>query len=298
MNKLIAEILNTSSRHVSFEVFPPKNTKGLSQIYRTIAGLKKLQPDFFSVTYGAGGSTAERSLEIASAVQNLAEINCVAHFTCVGMNKEQIRELLSDLKSHGIQNVLALRGDPPGESGKYEKPENGFSHAGELVQFIRENTDVGILVAGYPEGHQEALSKEEDFQHLVEKVKVGADGIVTQLFFDNRYFLDFRNKLIQANINIPLLAGIFPISNAKQIVRITQLSGASIPDVLQQGLDRYGDNPTSMEKFGTEYAVKQVEELVKAGHQYFHFYTMNRENQARTILYQLKEHFPHLHFEG
>ena len=298
MNKHIAEILGTPGRHVSFEVFPPKNRKGLLQIYRTIAGLKKLKPDFFSVTYGAGGSTADRSLEIASAVQNLAGEDCVAHFTCVGMGREQVRSLLSDLKLHGIENVLALRGDPPEGTTQYVKPEDGFSYAKELVEFIRENIDVGILVAGYPEGHQEAKSREEDFKYLVEKVNAGADGIVTQAFFDNSYFFDFKNKLEEAGVTIPILAGIFPISNEKQIRRIIELSGASIPEKLQKGLDKYSGNPENIEKFGTEFAIEQVEELITAKHDFFHFYTMNREKQTRRILLELQQYFPNLDFDN
>ncbi len=293
MQKLISSIYSYNT-HVSFEVFPPVTSQGIKQIYQTIARLKDIHPDFFSVTYGAGGSTSEKSLEIASALTNLAQVTCVAHLTCVGMDRNQVEELLGSLEFHGISNVLALRGDPPQGSTKFVKPENGFEYASELVAFIREHSNVGILVAGYPEGHQENPSKDDDFRHLVEKVKAGADGIVTQLFFDNRCLFDFAEKLEKSGCSLPLIAGIFPISNAKQIVRITELSGASIPPDLQTGLDKFGDSRENMVKFGTDYAVRQVKELLDGGINCFHFYTMNRHQQTRDVLIQLKEYFPKL----
>ena len=212
------------------------------------------------------------------------------------MTRDQVKELLDDLDFHGISNVLTLRGDPPAGSSTFVKPENGFAYAGELVKFIRENSNMGILVAGYPEGHCENPSKEDDFQHLLEKIHAGANGIITQLFFDNRYLFEFAAKLKTAGVDIPLLAGIFPISNAKQIKRITELSGASIPLELRIGLEKYGDSPEDMEKFGTDYAVNQVKELLKGGINHFHFYTMNRHQQTRNILFQLRKYFPGLNF--
>lgn len=296
MQKNISDIFKHDT-HVSFEFFPPKTSHGLKQIYQSIAKLKDIKPDFFSVTYGAGGSTAEKSLEVASALTNLAEVTCVAHLTCVGMDREQVKDLLKELEFHGISNVLALRGDPPAGSGSFVQPVNGFAYSGELVKFIRETSSMGILVAGYPEGHNENPSKENDFKHLVEKVKAGADGIITQLFFDNKYLFKMAENLDKAGIKVPLLAGIFPISNAKQITRITELSGAVIPAKLQIGLDKYADNPSEMLKFGTEYAVRQIEELLEQGINYFHFYTMNRHAQTREILVQLKHYFPRLNLD-
>jgi methylenetetrahydrofolate reductase (NADPH) len=295
MAKLISDIF-THNTHVSFEFFPPKTSQGLRLIYQSVAKLKDMNPDFVSVTYGAGGSTAEKSLEIASALTNLGGLTCVAHITCVGMTRPQIQEQLKGLEFHGVSNVLALRGDPPEGTDRFEKPENGFSYASELVHFIRENSSMGVLVAGYPEGHQENPSAEDDFIHLVEKVKAGAHGIITQLFFDNIRMFEFYDKLLQAGVSVPLIAGIFPISNAKQIVRLTQLSGATIPPELQVGLDKYADNPEDMRKFGTDYAIAQVKELLEGGIECFHFYTMNRHQQTRTILTELKEYFPRLNF--
>lgn len=295
LQKSISEIFKYNT-HVSFEVFPPKTEHGLKQVYQTISNLKGLNPDFFSVTYGAGGSTAEKSLEIASAIANLAQVTCVAHFTCIGMDRQQVKLLLDSLAYHGIRNVLALRGDLPANDSNYQPPQNGFHYASELVSFIRENSDVGILVAGYPEGHKDCTTPENDFNHLVEKVKAGADGIVTQLFFENRHFLNFFERVKGQGINIPVMAGIFPISNGKQIERICHLSGAAIPDELKKGIEKYSENNEDMEKFGTEFAVKQVEELVRNGVDYFHFYTMNRHQQTRNILLQLKEYFPGLNF--
>lgn len=295
VQKRLSDIFNRNT-HVSFEFFPPKSNQGLKQIYQTIAKLKTLNPDFFSVTYGAGGSTAEKSLEISSAVTNLAQVTCVAHFTCVGMDRDQVKELLGTLEFHGIRNVLALRGDPPQGATKFVQPENGFAYASELVSFIRKHSDVGILVAGYPEGHQDNPSKEDDFKHLLEKVDAGADGIVTQAFFDNRCLFDFAEKLERSRVQVPLIAGIFPISNGKQIKRIIELSGAAITPELQAGIDKYVGNPADMKKFGTEFAIKQVRELLEGGINAFHFYTMNRHQQTRDILYQLKEYFPKLTF--
>lgn len=289
--------LFTYDTHVSFEFFPPKSNQGRKQIYQTIARLKDMKPDFFSVTYGAGGTTAETSLEIASALTNLAQVTCVAHITCVGMNRDQVKALLEKLEYHGISNVLALRGDPPkGEKG-FVKPENGFQYASELVRFIREHSDMGILIAGYPEGHQENPDKDTDFKFLLEKIDAGANGIITQLCFDNRYLFELKEKLIKAGVSIPLIAGIFPISNAVQIKRITELSGATIPDRLLKGIDTYSESPKDLEAFGTDYAVQQVEDLLKGGIKHFHFYTMNRHQQIRNILYRLKRYFPRLQFK-
>jgi methylenetetrahydrofolate reductase (NADPH) len=295
MQKKICTIYNNNT-HVSFEFFPPKTSQGLKQIYQSISSLKDLNPDFFSITYGAGGSTAERSLEIASAVTNLAKVTCVAHFTCVGMDREQVKKLLELLEYHGIRNVLALRGDPPSGEKYFTQPKNGFAYASELVAFIREHSDTGILVAGYPEGHQENPSKDEDFQHLLEKIAAGADGVVTQLFLNNRHLFEFADKLKQAQVKVPLIAGIFPISNARQITRVIELSGAEIPQVILQAVDKYGENPEDMRKFGIDYAVQQVQELLEGGLTNFHFYTMNRYQQTREILYQLRDHFPRLNF--
>ncbi len=295
MQQKITEIYNYNN-HVSFEFFPPKTSHGLKQIYQSIVRLKNMKPDFFSVTYGAGGSNAEKSLEIASALTNLAQVNCVAHLTCVGMDRDQVEDLLKSLDYHGVNNVLALRGDPPAGEKRFVKPANGFAYASELVRFIRERSDMGILVAGYPEGHSENPSRDDDFKHLVEKVEAGADGIVTQLFFDNRFLFEMAENLEKAGVTVPLLAGIFPISNAKQIIRITELSGAKLPDKLKAGLERFADSPEDMEKFGTDYAVEQIEALLAGGVNCFHFYTMNRHRQIREILSQLKSYFPRLHF--
>ncbi len=282
--------------HVSFEFFPPKTNQGRKQIYQAISKLKGLNPDFFSVTYGAGGSTAERSLEIASALTNLAQVTCVAHITCVGMNRNEVKELLTSLEFHGISNVLALRGDPPKGETRFIKPVDGFSYASELVRFIRENSDMGILVAGYPEGHLESPNKKEDFKYLLEKINAGANGIITQLFFVNQYLFEFQNNLRNAGVNIPLIAGIFPISNAKQIKRMTELSGATIPEELLKDIEKHQDSSEDVEKIGTDFAVRQVEELLRGGITHFHFYTMNRHQQTRNILFQLKRFFPRLNF--
>lgn len=279
---------------VSFELFPPKTESGLKQIYQTIAKLKTLNPDFFSVTYGAGGTTAEKSLEIASAITNLAETTCVAHFTCAHLSRDQVLELLRSLEFHGIYNVLALRGDPPKGESSFTRPENGFGYASELVTFIREHTEAGILVAGYPEGHMENPDREADFNHLLEKVNAGADGIVTQLFFENQYMLDFAERLDKAGVSIPVTAGIFPLSNAKQVGRIAELSRTHIPEKLKKGIEKWGDDPTDMERFGTDFAIEQVDQLVQAGLRNFHFYTMNRFEQTKNILLALRDYFPRL----
>ncbi len=295
MKKHIYDLFSYDT-HVSFEFFPPKTNQGRKQIYQSIAKLKSMNPDFFSVTYGAGGSTADRSLEIASALTNLAQVTCVAHITCVGMNRDQVKELLKGLEFHGIANVLALRGDPPKGETEFVKPENGFQYASELVRFIRQNSDMGILIAGYPEGHKENPNREDDFKHLLEKIEAGANGIITQLCFENAYLFDFKERLVNAGAKLPLIAGIFPISNAVQIKRVTELSGATIPGELMAGIEKYGDSPEDMEKFGTEYAVNQVKELLKGGITHFHFYTMNRHQQTRNVLYQLRRYFPRLNF--
>ena len=296
MSPVISQIYAEKGPHVSFEVFPPKTQKGLKQIYQTIYHLKSLNPDFLSVTYGAGGTTAEKSLEIASAVQNLANINCVAHFTCVGMDQTQILDLLKTLKSHGIRNVIALRGDPPQGQKSYIPVKNGFAYATQLVSFIRENIAVGILVAGYPEGHKDNPSKDKDFQHLLEKVNAGANGIITQLFFENRFMLEFTEKLKNHHIDIPVVSGIMPISSKINMKRIIELSGVSIPPEVQNALLKYENSPKELDKFGRDFAIEQVENLLKNELNCFHFYTMNRHEQTKQILFALKTNFPNLTF--
>jgi len=294
-SKRIKDLL-LHNTHVSFEVFPPKTNQGLRQIYQTIAKLKHLSPDFISVTYGAGGSTAEKSLDIASAITNLAQTTCVAHFTCAHMDRDQVLDLLKLLEFHGVNNVLALRGDPPQGQKDFVRPENGFGYANELVAFIREHSDIGILVAGYPEGHMENPSFDDDFEHLVNKVNAGADGIVTQLFFENRYLYEFQERLSNAGVTVPLISGIFPLSNIKQLDRIAQMSKNHVPDRLRKGLAKWADDPISMEKFGTDYAIEQVQDLLDHGVTDFHFYTMNRHQQTRDILFALRQYFPRLTF--
>ncbi|HRR39906.1 MAG TPA: methylenetetrahydrofolate reductase [NAD(P)H], partial [Syntrophales bacterium] len=286
----IRELFRQEVLTLSFEVFPPVREGNLESLYRAIGELKSLKPDFFSVTYGAGGSTRDRSLEIASKVRNDYGQEVMAHLTCVQSTKDEIAGILDELRDSGIENILALRGDPPLGQEKSVKTEGGFGYANELVEFIRSRGDFCIAVAGYPEGHIEAPSLEEDLRNLKRKVDAGADFIISQLFFDNDVFYRFRDRAWKAGIRVPLLPGVFPVMNYKQMLRCISLSNASVPKKLAEKMDRLQDKPEETEKYGVEYAVGQAEDLIRNEVQGLHIYSMNRSGPVIRIIEQLEQH--------
>ena len=283
----IRDILLKKRFTLSFEVFPPVREGNIESLFLTIQKLKELNPDFISVTYGAGGNTEDRSIEIASKVKNEFNKEVLAHLTCVQSLKDDISRILDEFKKENIENILALRGDPSKGETKFIKTEGGFGYASELVEFIKLTDDFSIGVAGYPEGHIEAPSLEVDLINLKHKVDAGADFIITQLFFNNEDFYRFRDRAIKIGITVPIIPGIFPILNYKQICRIASLCGVKIPLKLEQKIYRLREKQEKMEKYGIEYAIIQAEELIKNDVHGLHIYSMNRSHPARQIVAEL-----------
>ena len=274
---------------ISFEFFPPKTTEGdRTLLEKTLPALLQSKPDYCSVTYGAGGSTREKTLMIVDRIQREHGLTAVAHLTCVCATREQIGELLGQIRALGVRNVLALRGDPPGGT-EFEVTPGGFEYSNQLVQFIREAGDLCIGVAGFPEGHIACKEgKHADWQHLRKKIDAGADFVITQLFFDNADFYEFREHLTRhQGIKVPLVPGIIPILSAAQIKRFTALCGARIPAKVAAKLEELGDNDAAVTEFGIEYATRQCEELLRAGAPGIHFYTLNKAHSTVCILKNL-----------
>ena len=274
---------------ISFEFFPPKTDEGDKTLFeKTIPALMELKPDFCSVTYGAGGTTRDKTLLIVDRIQKQHGLTAVAHLTCVNHTREQVRELLAQIRALGVKNILALRGDPPG-GGEFVKTPGGFEYSNELVKFIREQDGFSIGVAGFPEGHVACKAgKTVDWGHLQEKISAGADYVLTQLFFDNADFYQFRDHLTQKlGVNVPIVPGIISILSAPQIKRFTALCGSKIPPALAAQLDRIGDDDAAAGEFGIEYATKQCEDLLKHGAPGIHFYTLNKPHSTTRILKNL-----------
>jgi methylenetetrahydrofolate reductase (NADPH) len=291
----IRDIYSQKKFALSFEVFPPVREGNLEALFSTIQELKELKPDFISVTYGAGGSTRDKSIEIAARVKNEVGMDVLAHLTCVQTTKDDIAKILDEFNRDNIENILALRGDPPEGEKRFIKTEGGFGYASDLVKFIMAYETFSIGVAGYPEGHIEAPSLEVDMTNLKRKVDAGADFIITQLFFDNDCFYRFRDRALKMKIYVPIIPGIFPILNYKQIERIISLSGAKtpsgpgirIPSGFRNKIEKIKDNPQEVEKYGIEHATIQVENLLKNDLSGLHLYCMNRSQPVKQILNEL-----------
>jgi methylenetetrahydrofolate reductase (NADPH) len=275
---------------ISFEFFPPKTEEGdRALLEKTIPALMQTRPDYCSVTYGAGGSTRDKTLMIVDRIQKEHHLTAVAHLTCVCATKEEIGKLLEQIKSLGVRNVLALRGDPPG-GGEFKVTPGGFEFSSQLVKFIRELEHFSIGVAGFPEGHIACKDgKQVDWQHLKEKIEAGADFVLTQLFFDNADFYEFREHLTKRlGVKVPIVPGIVPILNSSQIKRFTAMCGARIPAALSSRLDTMSDNDAAATEFGIEYATQQCEDLLRNGAPGIHFYTLNKSYSTVQVLKNLR----------
>ena len=270
---------------VSFEVFPPKPEQDhdLSGISQTLLDLTCAKPDFVSVTYGAGGENRPRALDIAEIVLAKGMLP-LSHLTAVGYTKEHTRDVLASLHKRGVSNILALRGDIPKNAHFPNGPWKDFRYATDLVRFIRENNDFCLGGAAYPEGHTESISIESDIPHMQMKIQLGTEFFITQLFFDNQKYRDYRERLAANGITTPIIAGIMPVFQAKQINRIIEISGCSVPKKLQKILDRYGDSPDSMLDAGSDYAAEQIVDLWDLGISGIHLYTMNKSDQVLEIV--------------
>jgi methylenetetrahydrofolate reductase (NADPH) len=283
----IIDILKQDKPSFSFEFFPPKDSDGFDQLFKTIDNLKSLNPTFVSVTYGAGGSTRSKTIDLVGRIKKDIRLESMAHLTCVGHNSSEIFNVLNSIKQQNVDNVLALRGDPPSGDANFTKPANGFGYAEELVRFIREHFSFCIGVAGYPEGHPESPNPEADLIHLKNKVAAGANFIVTQLFFDNKYYYDFVANLRKIGVVVPVIPGIMPILNLKQIKRFTKMCGATIPRSLMTRLEKVQDDQESVYKIGIDHAIDQCEKLLMQGAPGVHFYTLNRSRATLSILERL-----------
>lgn len=271
---------------VSFEFFPTRTPEGERTLLdKTIPALGRLKPDFCSVTYGAGGSTREKTLTIVDRIQREQGLTAMAHMTCVNATREDTSNVLAQAHALGITNILALRGDPPGGVGDFQKTEGGFEFSYELVRFIRETERFSIGVAGFPEGHIACSEgKHADWRHLKHKIDQGADFVITQLFFTNRDYFEFRDYLTSLGVRVPLVPGIIPILSAAQVKRFVTLCGADLPSVLRAELDRRGEDDEAVTQFGIEYATRQCEELLREGAPGLHFYTLNKARSTTQIV--------------
>jgi methylenetetrahydrofolate reductase (NADPH) len=285
----IDEILRGSEEPVfSFEFFPPKTPAGEQNLYEAIAKLGPLDPAYVSVTYGAGGSTRDKTIEIVSRIRDEFGLEAMAHFTCVSATTDELRGTLDRMSELGFDNVLALRGDPPAGQDEWTKTEGGLEYSRELVELIRGGYDFSIAAAAFPETHIHATSAEDDLRHLKAKVDAGVDFLVTQLFFDNAAYFDFIERARAIGIDVPIIPGILPITNIAQLERITSLCGAVIPEPLRRELDARADEPEAVEDFGVAYATLQCSELLAGGAPGIHFYTLNRSPATRAILGALR----------
>lgn len=273
---------------LSFEFFPPKDDIGFWDLAQTIQSLKPLQPDYVSVTYGAGGSTRRKTLDLVARIKNDIAIESMAHLTCVGATKTEIGAVVDELRSKGLENILALRGDPPQGESSFVPTEGGFGHANELVAFIRDRSNLCIGGACYPEKHPEAPSIETDLENLKRKVDAGVDFLITQLFFDNTAFLSFRDRAERAGINVPIIAGIMPILSVKQVKRFTQMCGATIPKNLLKKIEAVEDDAAAVQHVGMYHATDQCMGLIENQVAGIHFYTLNRSTATRAIYQMIK----------
>jgi methylenetetrahydrofolate reductase (NADPH) len=282
----IKDALATVRPFFSFEFFPPRDDAGSRQLLATIEALQPLRPAFVSITYGAGGSTRARTVALAKEIQQQIGLTVVAHVTCVGASRSELRTLFDDLARGGIENVLALRGDPP-KAGTFEAAPGGFSHADELIAMLRRNYDFCIGAACYPEKHPEAPSFETDLAFLKAKADAGADFLVSQLFFDNELFFAFGRRARAAGVNLPMLPGLMPVTNFDQIQRFVAMCGATIPPKLRVEMEARKGDVEAVQDLGVAYASVQAIELLQGGVPGVHFYTLNRSPATRAIVSSL-----------
>ena len=274
---------------ISFEIYPPKTKRGLHALKsRLLPKQIELGPSYITVTYGAGGSTQGETLEIASTVKNELGLEAACHLTCVGASKSEIDDIIGRIRTEGINNIVALRGDPPTGQDKFVAHEEGFTHANELVEHIRatedSNSRVGLAVAGYPEKHLEAESLDVDIENLKRKVDADADIVITQLFYDNNVFYDYRDKVAAAGLDIPIIPGLMPIQSRSQVQRIASLCGATLPKNLLGQIEDAGDDDEAVKVIGTEQCTAQSQGLIRNGAPGIHYYVLNRSPQIRRIV--------------
>lgn len=285
-NKKIIEILNDGRIHLSCELFPPKQGAELQNSLEIVNRIAAVKPSYMSVTYGAGGSTVGYSAALAKEVQDNG-LPALAHLTCVKADEVKITEVLQQLQSHGVNNILALRGDIPADmQGDHQ---GSFAHASDLMRFVKEQGDFCVGGAAYPEGHPESGSLEQDIENTKHKVDAGVDFLVTQMFFDNTILYNYMFRLLRAGINVPVVPGIMPVTNAKQIIRICQLSGTKLPPQFRAMVEKFADKPEALKQAGIAYATGQIIDLIANGFDNVHIYTMNKPEIFKGIMDNLSE---------
>ena len=282
----IKDILAKGQPTLSFEVFPPKEESNFASVEKAALEIAKLNPSFMSVTYGAGGGTSQYTVQIASYIQSTCQVPALSHLTCVSSTREKVHSVLREIQAHGIENVLALRGDIP-KDGKVEKD---YQYASQLIREIRETCpDLCIGAACYPEGHVESVNKTVDIGHLKEKVEAGCDFVTTQMFFDNNILYNYLYRIREKGITVPVVAGIMPVTNISQIKRICSMSGTYLPARFKAIVDRFGDNPAAMKQAGIAYATEQIIDLIANHVNGIHVYSMNKPDVAAQIKNNLSE---------
>ena len=282
----IKDILAKGQPTLSFEVFPPKEESNFASVEKAALEIAKLNPSFMSVTYGAGGGTSQYTVQIASDFQSTCLVPALSHLTCVSSTREKVHSVLREIQAHGIENVLALRGDIP-KDGKVEKD---YQYASQLIREIRETCpDLCIGAACYPEGHVESVNKTVDIGHLKEKVEAGCDFVTTQMFFDNNILYNYLYRIREKGITVPVVAGIMPVTNINQIKRICSMSGTYLPARFKAIVDRFGDNPAAMKQAGIAYATEQIIDLIANGVKGIHVYSMNKPEIAQAVMHNLSE---------
>ena len=289
----IDRIVGRGKPTISFEFFPPKNEAGFQQLYKAIDELHPLHPSYVSVTYGAGGSTRSKTVELVEKIQNELKIRAMAHLTCVGHTADELSGILDDLWKAGIVNVLALRGDPPQGQSTFVATEGGFANADQLVAFARGRHDFCVGVAGYPEGHPQCINTTRDLEYLKRKVDNGGCFVITQLFFDNADFYKFRDRARAMGIKVPIIAGIMPILNVAQIKRFVSMCGAKIPHRLLTKLESVETDAEAVYRTGVEYATMQCRDLLFNDAEGLHFYTLNKSKATVDICKRLSADHAH-----
>ena len=283
----IKEILKSTEPHISLEVFPPKTDAGFAGVLHAVDEMAKLNPSFISVTYGAGGGTSKNTVNIASHIKHDLGVTSLAHLTCVSSTRDTVHSVIDKLKENNIENILALRGDIPQDSN-FPMP-NHYKYACELIEDIKTQGDFCIGAACYPEGHVECEHKKEDIMNLKTKVDCGVDFLTTQMFFDNNILYNFLYRIREKGITVPVLPGIMPVTNKKQIQRIGGMSGTQLPERFKAIVDRFGDNPKAMQQAGIAYATEQIIDLLANGVNHIHVYSMNKPEVAAAIMANLSE---------
>jgi methylenetetrahydrofolate reductase (NADPH) len=284
----VSEALEKRKPFFSFEFFPPKNDDGVRSLFETIAKLRAIEPAFVSITYGAGGSTRARTVELAKRIRNELGLDVLAHVTCVGATRDELRRLFDELAEANIENIMALRGDPPKGEQTFVATSEGFSHANDLIAMLSREYDFCIGAACYPETHPEAFNAEVDLRYLLEKVRSGTNFLTTQLFFDNERYFAFVARARAVGIDVPILPGIMPITDFRQIYRFTEMCGSEIPARLRSELERRGEEPEAVVDLGVAYATLQCADLLARGAPGVHFYTLNRSPATRAVCSALR----------